>query len=459
MQASLGQDRSGEDVWNVATWKSDISSKVSFIRQNLKKQANNRPAAWKHALNIQKSYFTTVLKRSNRFDLTEEDIDNVDVIVEIVDEFIFNGGKDFTAMQELHLLEIIRSHFQANDDDVNRCLQFAAMFNLSPHDEMKEYRCKMLGKLVSMSVALDCSKILECVAVWIMKHRSSFQDILDLIQAIIYDYCILVPTSLAALERMVNHSSLLASQFLTAVTLLYPMYKAPSQDEEMSTENLEKRKSCLPPFSLLTLVADWVASQPGISLTPYPQHLGMLPNCRAANQDMETPAPAGPANKLPLTPILGLIRWSILGTLCFLSQRQTKLSPDQHKEIKLVFSKLQFGVLETLLTAKKQREEKEQDSEIEPGEVMEEELDYRSLVTIHNLQEICMELLDISKELPCEDALESRDSLMILAVDRLAQIIQVAKSTDCLSGKISEFSSTYKNLPHTRLLNLVLQSR
>ena len=68
----------------------------------------------------------------------------------------------------------------------------------------------------------------------------------------------------------------------------------------------------------------------------------------------------------------------------------------------LVFSKLQFGVLQTLLTAKKQREEKEQDSEIEPGEVMEEELDYRSLVTIHDLRGICLELLDISKELPCE---------------------------------------------------------
>ena len=76
----------------------------------------------------------------------------------------------------------------------------------------------------------------------------------------------------------------------------------------MSAENLEKDKSCLPPFSLLTLVANWITSQPGISLTPYPQHLGMLPNCRAANQDMEMPTPAGPASKLPLTPILGLIR-------------------------------------------------------------------------------------------------------------------------------------------------------
>ena len=120
---------------DVATWKSDISSKVSFLRQNLKKQVI--PAAWKHTLNTQEVYFVTVLKRSNRFDLSEDDIDNVDVIVEIVDEFIFNEGKELSAMQELQLLEILCGHFQAHDDDIGRCLQFAAMFNLSPHDEMK----------------------------------------------------------------------------------------------------------------------------------------------------------------------------------------------------------------------------------------------------------------------------------------------------------------------------------
>ena len=124
---------------DVATWKSDISSKVSYIRQYLTKQ--NIPVTWKHSLNTQELYFVTVLKRSNRFDLSEDDIDNVDVIVEIVDEFVFNGGKELSAMQELQLLEILCSHFQAHNDDIGRCLQFAAMFNLSPHDEMK-VRCR-----------------------------------------------------------------------------------------------------------------------------------------------------------------------------------------------------------------------------------------------------------------------------------------------------------------------------
>ena len=213
---------------------------------------------------------------------------------------------------------------------------------------------------------------------------------------------------------------------------------------------------------------------------------------------------------------------------------------ERHRQTMLVFSQLHFGVLQTFLTAKKQREERDQDSEIEPGEVMEEELDYRSLVTIHELRGICMELLDIIKQLPKEGRISSlfcvthtlnhdtdcvrnhvrdflfmflwgyycinevaflwetnhdvlcvagfhetfsfifqvsvavKDELVEIAVDRLAQIIQVAKTADCLSGRkckscslthsfvapesspnfyfffAAEFSFIYPNLPRTR---------
>ena len=34
--------------------------------------------------------FGTVLKRANGLDLSEEEIDNINIIVEIVDEFIFS---------------------------------------------------------------------------------------------------------------------------------------------------------------------------------------------------------------------------------------------------------------------------------------------------------------------------------------------------------------------------------
>ena len=82
-------------------------------------------------------YFVTVLRQYGGYDISEEDLDNVDVIVEIVDEFIFNGGKDLSALQELQLLEIMCSHFQTQNNVDVRCLEFGTMFNLIPDDELK----------------------------------------------------------------------------------------------------------------------------------------------------------------------------------------------------------------------------------------------------------------------------------------------------------------------------------
>ena len=56
---------------------------------------------------------------------------------------------------------------------------------------------------------------------------------------------------------------------------------------------------------------------------------------------------------------------------------------EQHRKTMLVFSQLQFGVLQTFLTAKKQREEKDQESEIEPGEVNDR--DFRNGFNSNNM--------------------------------------------------------------------------
>ena len=138
--------------------------------------------------------------------------------------------------------------------------------------------------------------------------------------------------------------------------------------------------------------------EPGISLTAFPQHLVLLPSCRISQNDTEVPAPSG---RLAVSPVAGLIRWSILGPVCFMSECQRPLD-EHYKAIMLVFSQLQFGVLQTFLTAKKQMDERGQDCEIEPGEVMEEELDYRSLVTVSDLKGICEELWDAVENLPAQ---------------------------------------------------------
>ena len=82
------------NLTDMVTWKSDISSKQVI------------PASWKDTLWTQDFYLMTILKRANCLDLSEEEIDNINIVVEIVDEFIFSEYKQLSAMQELQLLEI-----------------------------------------------------------------------------------------------------------------------------------------------------------------------------------------------------------------------------------------------------------------------------------------------------------------------------------------------------------------
>ena len=52
---------------------------------------------------------------------------------------------------------------------------------------------------------------------------------------------------------------------------------------------------------------------------------------------------------------------------------------------------------------------------------MEEELDFTSLVTIHDLRGICMELLDITKGLPKEGTVQFRSRIALYTGSRYFQ--------------------------------------
>lgn len=69
-------------------------------------------------------------------------------------------------MQELQLLEIMCSCFQEQSRDTVRQLMFSALFSLQGN-QADESRMALLGKLVSMAIAVGRIPILECAAVWL----------------------------------------------------------------------------------------------------------------------------------------------------------------------------------------------------------------------------------------------------------------------------------------------------
>lgn len=71
-----------------------------------------------------------------------------------------------SALQELQLLEIMCSCFQEQSRDTVRQLMFSALFNLQGN-QADESRMSLLGKLVSMAIAVGRVPILECAATWL----------------------------------------------------------------------------------------------------------------------------------------------------------------------------------------------------------------------------------------------------------------------------------------------------
>ncbi len=71
-----------------------------------------------------------------------------------------------SCVQELQLLEIMCSYFQEQSKDAIRQIIFSTLFSLQGN-KADESRMAMLGKLVSMAIAVYRVPILECAATWL----------------------------------------------------------------------------------------------------------------------------------------------------------------------------------------------------------------------------------------------------------------------------------------------------
>lgn len=70
------------------------------------------------------------------------------------------------SLQELQLLEIMCSYFQEQSKDSVRQIIFSSLF--SPQgNKADDSRMSLLGKLVSMAVAVCRIPVLECAASWL----------------------------------------------------------------------------------------------------------------------------------------------------------------------------------------------------------------------------------------------------------------------------------------------------
>ncbi|KAJ6655989.1 hypothetical protein lerEdw1_004574 [Lerista edwardsae] len=315
------------------------------------------------------------------------------------------------SLQELQLLEIMCSYFQEQSKDSVRQVIFSSLF--SPQgNKADDGRMALLGKLVSMAVAVCRVPVLECAASWLQRTPAVY--CMRLGQALVDDYCGLVPGSVQTLKQVFSASPRFCCQFIAAVTMRY----------DMSSDDL------IPPPDLLEMVVSWIFEDPRLVLITF----------------LNTPIAASlPIGFLELTPLSGLIRWCVKAPLAYRRRKPPPPGPREPpaagpaQDRQALYSKLHLSVLQVLMMLQ--------------GHLTEKKLYGRlGLVPFEHVVSLVEDLGRLADELNPLNASEETE----LALDRLAQALQVAMASGALLCTREDLRTVCSRLPHNNLLQLVI---
>ncbi|XP_034039696.1 uncharacterized protein C7orf26 homolog [Thalassophryne amazonica] len=341
--------------------------------------------------------------------------------LELVEEFILHAPKDrntparrMTAVQELQLLEIMCSCFQEQSRDTVRQLMFSALFSLQGN-QADENRMALLGKLVSMAVAVGRVPILECAASWLQRTHRVY--CVRLAQVLVDDYCSMVPGSVPTLQNIHSTSLRFCCQFITAVTTLY----------DLSSELLT------PPLELLQMIVSWIQDDPHLVLITF----------------LNTPlSGTQPMGSLDVTPLGGLVRWCVKAPLAYRRDKKqvhNGTSAESGPDARPLFSALHLSVLQVFMLL--------------PNILKEKGLYGRlALLQMESLAALTSDLSRLFDQSDKHAHTSSSDTHTApqLALDRLAQALQVAMANGALLCSREDLRAICSRLPHNNLLQLVL---
>ncbi|XP_059168998.1 integrator complex subunit 15-like isoform X2 [Physella acuta] len=327
------------------------------------------------------------------------------IIVEICQEFVLfksvRGPQKLTAVQELHLLDMICTCFSEAPE---KCKY--RMFNLM-FGAHGDGTVNLLTKLVSLALSVRCTPVLLCAAIWMQERDSLSPDVKGLTQRLVSDYCILFPDHSSVFSTLPSVSPLFACNFVTAATSLYS-FAGPDS---------------LPPLALLQHVSEWV----------YKDNTMCCESLRQAA-----------IHSAYTTPVPGLTGWCVRGPLvcCQLKKKSSDVHISQSHVDSLLacLDKLHLALLQSIaFTAY---------VNLSPG-----------LISASDLAHIAQTLQVVARPNPSVE----EEAACTIALERLAQILQVSANTRTYiadRGKIKEMESLAKHkLPYNRLLSMVLNNQ
>lgn len=194
--------------------------------------------------------------------------------MDLISEFVFGEverrrKRNVTmAIQELQLIELLSDFFQSPGG--SPAIRNALFLSLFPADNIRH---KILGNLVSLSIATQNKAVLNATGIWMQQLGSTSPQSVGLAKHILNDYFVFTPNSIDKLKQLPALAPHFTANLLTAIGEVY-------EDKDPSTE-------------LLRLVGEWIDANPSLLLTSL----------------VDNPAlPTGGIPMTPITPIAGLFR-------------------------------------------------------------------------------------------------------------------------------------------------------
>ncbi|CAK8684255.1 unnamed protein product [Clavelina lepadiformis] len=360
------------------------------------------------------------------------------------DNIIFRQAGDWRGQQvqvlspleELELIDELCIYLQEQKHEYVRYRVFETLFSTA-RDNALEYRREILCRLVSLGVASKSAAVLECAALWMKsceKEHASY-----LASALVTDYCTLQRNGVAELKSCCNVSSRFCCVFMIAVTSKYNMLVKNNADEH------ESEKASWPCAALLDVVQSWLMFDPALCFCTATQMDKLWRTVLKATQSM--------LDSLSLTPLDGLARWCVKSVFAPTTVNNTTSTqprdeqPAENSETlhyQELHSRLHYAFLKALLASKPALKA------IAKGSVLgNPDLQLWNKTEVHTLIGDLMALCDHSDLTPQSSSSEQA------AVDRFAQIAQIAMSMRVLNCTKDQFQSLSDPLPKTRLLELV----
>lgn len=347
-------------------------------------------------------------------------------LISHIDQAIFNS-KDVkksskqASMNELEIANEICMYCARQKAEYVRYCVFDAIFSMT-RPSGRTNRRRVLAITASLAIALKSSSVLECVALWLATTPK--EHAIYLASSLEKDYCFVMPESATELKGCNKTSEKFSAMLISALCAKYTMKNSPQNIYNNATEYY-------PSSILLDVMQQWVIQKPKIIFCVVSQIDQVWHTVLTTTRNH--------VECLPLSPLAGLIEWSIklpFAPAEYCGSKSAHVDIDYSR----LHSKLHYAILVAITLSQ------ECQRMINQG-ILGKESDFK-LWSKSDAHAVVGILIACASNNPISEK-------MNLAVDRFAQICQVAM-TYCLFAIAKEqFQSLTDPLPQTKLLELV----